>query len=298
MNIAVGTKDGLHRAGNGQAAELSGRDVAQIVVDDAVWWAIIDGQEVWQSADGRRWEQVASLEALIANCLLPTAAGLLIGTSEAHLYSVEGGSVRRLDSFDTAPGRESWFTPWGGPPDVRSISGTPSGAVYANVHVGGVVASADGREGWSPTLEIESDVHQVIYDRASDRILAAAARGLGSSEDGGENWTFETAELHAPYCRAVAISGETVLVTASTGPRTNRATVYRKRLGANGTMEKCTDGLPSWFPTNIDTHCLAASDDSVAFGTSEGNVYLSSDQGLTWEQVADGLPTIRCVVFA
>ena len=297
MNITVGTSDGLLRVGDGQVAELSGRDVAHVIVNDGAWWAIIDGREVWRSADGARWEPVASVEGLTVNCLLATRDGLLAGTSGAHLYRLDGDSLQPIGSFEAAPGRESWFTPWGGPPDVRSIAGSPASAVYVNVHVGGVVASPNGRDDWSPTLEIESDVHQVVYDHDSGRILAAAARGLGSSEDGGENWTFETAGLHAPYCRAVAVSGDIVLVTASTGPRTNRAAAYRKQLGAGGYLEKCTDGLPDWFPTNIDTHCLATSGETAAFGTSEGTVYASSDQGLTWEKVADRLPAVRCVAF-
>ena len=39
--------------------------------------------------------------------------------------------------FDAIPTRSGWTTPWGGPPDTRSIAIGPAG-LFAGVHVGGV----------------------------------------------------------------------------------------------------------------------------------------------------------------
>src|SRR5213593_1928350 len=90
-------------------------------------------------------------------------------------------------SFDAAEGREAWHTPWGAPADVRSISSGADGAVYVNVHVGGVLRSTDGGAGWRPTLDIEHDVHQVLaLPERPGLVLVAAADGFGLSRDGGD----------------------------------------------------------------------------------------------------------------
>ena len=83
-----------------------------------------------------------------AECLLPTQAGVLVGTSEAHLSKLADNGFEPVSSFDHAEGRDAWFTPWGGPPAVRSMSTDPDGAIYANVHVGGVLRSRDGGRSW------------------------------------------------------------------------------------------------------------------------------------------------------
>jgi hypothetical protein len=55
--------------------------------------------------------------------------------------------------------------------------------------------------------------------------------------------------------------------------------------------------LPS-FADNIDTGCLAANEDVVAFGTREGDVYASRDDGTTWEAIARNLPRIHRATLA
>ena len=296
-NIFIGTADGIHRIGDDGSVALAGREVTWLVVDTTGSWAIIDGRELWRSDDDGDWSHVASAEGLRANCGLPVGDELYVGTSEAHMLTLRGGALERVQEFDDAPERESWYTPWGGPPDVRSMSLDPKGTVYANVHVGGVVRSAVGGGSWSPTIDIHSDVHQVLFDADSRLVLAASARGLAVSADAGESWRLDRDGLHASYSRAVAVAGDTVVVSASTGPSTSRAAVYRKPVSNEGPFEQCTSGLPEWFPGNIDTHCLAASDAAVAFGASDGRVFLSRDQGETWSTMAEGLPSIRCVVL-
>jgi hypothetical protein len=224
--------------------------------------------------------------------------GLLVGTAEAHLLRLEEGSMERVEEFDRVEGRDGWYTPWGGPPDTRSIARGVDGTTYANVHVGGIVRSTDWRT-WEPTIEVDADVHQVIAhpDRA-ELVLAASARGLERSEDGGKAWSTHADGLHGHYSRAVAVAGDTLLITSSTGPFTERAAVYRGSLDGDGPFERCADGLPESFPSNIDSHCLAASGGTTVFGTDRGEVYRSEDAGETWERIADGLPPVRCVLIA
>lgn len=46
-----------------------------------------------------------------------------------------------IDSFEQAEGREEWYTPWGGLPDVRSLAVGTAGERYVNVHVSGILRS-------------------------------------------------------------------------------------------------------------------------------------------------------------
>ena len=298
QDILVGTSDGIHELGDKRRVQIAGREVKSLVKGDPGWWAVIDDGEVWRSANGGPWEAVASVEVLRANCVLPVADGPFVGTSEARLFALRGETMEPVRSFDKVSDRDEWHTPWGGPPDVRSMSAGPSGTVYANVHVGGIVRSTDGGMSWDPTIDIHSDVHQVLSDPSSGMVLGATARGLAVSSDGGASWRFDADGLHGAYLRAVAAAGETVLVSASTGPRTDRSAVYRRSLHGTEPFQQCRQGLPDWFADNIDTYCLAAAGSYAAFGTSDGTVYLSSDEGQSWSIVADDLPPVRSVALA
>jgi hypothetical protein len=301
--ILVGTIGGLwHFGPTARLAEeaLTGRTVTALVRDGARTWAITDGRTLCATQDSEEWQVLASIEGPPATCLAPTSAGLFVGMEGAHLLRMVDGHLEPVVSFESVEGRESWYTPWGDPPDVRSIAvdqTVADGAIYVNVHVGGVVYSRDGGRSWAPTLDIENDVHQVLLDpRRPGVVLVAAAVGLGVSHDGDDSWRFVTAGLHGRYLRAVAVSEEAVLVTASTGPRGKRAAVYRKPLDGAAKFERCRRGLPEWFDGNIDTACLGAAGSVAAFGTEDGRVFRSLDGGTSWELFAKGLPAIRCVI--
>jgi hypothetical protein len=93
------------------------------------------------------------------------------------------------------------------------------------------------------------------------------------------------------------VCGDPVLVSASTGPRGGRAAIYRGTLDGPS-FERSQQGLPEWFEDNIDSYWLDAipSGEFAAFGTSDGRLFGSTDQGATWAEVASGLPSIRCVL--
>ena len=296
--VLVATLEGLHRLGNGRDVLLAGHEVTALTKHGSDWWAVVDGASVWRSVDNGEWAQVASVEPLRANCLLPAVGGVFVGMSEAHLHVVRGDDIEPVSPFESVEDREGWHTPWGGPPDVRSLSADGGGSVYANVHVGGIPRSSDGGATWTPTISIDSDVHQVTCDPASGLVLAATARGLAVSADQGETWRFDTEGLHARYMRAVAVAGGTVLASASTGPYTDHAAVYRKPLSDATAFERCSNGLPDSFPSNIDTYCIDASGSDAAFGTSEGSVFISSDAGQSWTLAEEGLPQVSAVALA
>src|SRR5215470_19140294 len=233
--IRIGTRDGLWELDGDRVFAVeafAGKSLTALAADGAREWAIADGRTLWESTD-TRWTQRATVEGHGATCLAATRDGLLVGTEQAHLLRLADGGLVPVESFETTDGRAAWYTPWGDPADVRSISVARDATVYVNVHVGGVVRSRDGGRTWTPTVDIEADVHQVLaHPTRPEIILAAAYEGFGISRDGADTWRFLTDGMHAHYSRAVAVSADIVLVSASTGPRGRRAALYRKPLDA------------------------------------------------------------------
>jgi hypothetical protein len=300
-SILVGTGGGLWQlAGDAVApvAAMAGRAVTALALDGPRIWAVVDGAVLWEGRDGT-WTPRASMEGPPATCVAPTRTGPLIGTEQAHLWRLTDDRLARIDSFETVEGRRAWYTPWGDPADVRSLAPAADGTLHVNVHVGGVARSRDGGASWAPTVDIETDVHQVLaHPTRPDVVLLAAAEGFGLSTDGGDSWQFTAAGLHAHYLRAVAVAGDHVLVSASAGFHGRRSAIYRRSLGGATRFERCRAGLPKWFDDNIDTGCLAAAGPLVVFGTSDGCVFRSHDTGERWEPAVKDLPPVACVVVA
>jgi hypothetical protein len=281
--IVIGTAGGLRDADGSTAYE--GRPVR--VFDHA---AIVGGtQLVWR--DGDSWEEKATARGML--CVADAPGGLLVGTEGAHLLQLSADGLARVETFEQVPGKEEWYTPWGGPPDTRSIAVTDENVLLVNVHVGGIARSGDGGRSWSPTIDVHADVHQVVAVRGRRELaLASAAVGLCRSTDGGTSWTVDDEGLHATYCRAVAVGGSSVYVSASEGPRGRRSAIYRTAL-SGGSLERVTD----WIDGNVDSGCLAARDDTVVYGTVDGTVMRSHDRGDSWSVVEKGLDTVLSVTL-
>ena len=289
MSILIGTEQGL-RALDGGADLLRDRPVTAV----SGQWALVDDRQLVSLESGVE----AKLEGPRAWCVLDLGERVYVGTAEARLFAGPSNTadLAPVESFDRIETRDQWYTPWGAPPDTRSLAAGPDGTLFVNVHVGGVWrGTADDR--WLEVINVDADTHQVVADVEQGAVVAAAAVGFGRSVDGGATWDWATDGLHATYCRAVAIAGDTTLVTASTGPGSRQGAVYRRRLREDGPFERCRAGLPEWFPFNLDTSQLAAAGDEAVLGTADGRVYRSSDAGATWELVADDLPPVRTVTI-
>ncbi|HEV7888505.1 MAG TPA: hypothetical protein VGO92_13175 [Acidimicrobiales bacterium] len=196
------------------------------------------------------------------------------GGPGAHL-EIDGVPVA---AFEEAPTRSRWYTPWGGPPAVRTIAVAPdTGVLYVNVHVGGILRSADEGATWEATLDLDHDVHEVVA-RADGVVLAACGdAGLAVSSDGGDSWSFVEDGLRAGYARAVCVdrSGEWVLLSSSRGPGGQGSAVYRRPL-AGGPFEVVADGLDG----NVDSGMLTPD----RFETEAGTVFTSPDGGAAWRR--------------
>lgn len=296
-SILIGTANGLFRLSNGHAEQILQGPVTWLATGADEFWALLRGNQLWRNA-GTGWGHEFDLDDDSGRCLLIHETGLLIGTAGAHLLRWDAGKLQPLEGFNNAPSREEWFTPWGGPPAVRSLTRDDQGAIYANVHVGGILRSDDGGQSWQSTIDLRADVHQVHFDPSSGLLLAPSGRGLALSADRGLSWLFHEAGLHGSYLRSVAVAGDVVLVGAATGAHATRSALYRRPLEDDVPFQRCDKGLPEWFDDHIDTGCLSAAKQSVVLGTQSGQLFTSHSLGQDWELLVDGLLPVRCVQFA
>jgi hypothetical protein len=248
------------------------------------WWAVGD-RGVWHSGE----LVTPAPPGVIFNCVRPTGDTVWIGADRARLFRLEGGELLEDRAFTDAPGREDWYTPWGGPPDVRSMSIDRNGDLYVNVHVGGIVRY--GGDGPVPTLDIDADVHQVTaHPDRSGVVLAACARGLAQSEN-GHDFRFRTEGLSHLYCRAVAVHDESILLSSSRGPGGGDARVWFGRIGGGG-FAPAMD-LPA-FAGNIDSHCVLAGPDGYFVG-HRNSVWGSNEAAGGWRRLVEEIPDVTCL---
>jgi hypothetical protein len=286
----------------GTDRELTDLDAERRLVEGRVTWlagresdvvVLVDHQRVVRIQPDGTAGVVGQLDTADGQSLVVLPGGEpVVGRRGARLVRRRGDSWEPLRGFDDVPGRRHWENPAGPEPDARSLAVGAWGRLWVNVHVGGLWFSDDVGNTWRQAIEPRADVHEVVAD-SEGRVAAAAAIGFGWSIDGGETWSWTDEGLHGSYSRAVAIDGDTVLVSSSTGPFTRQAAVYRATLGEP--FERCERGLPDWFASNVDSGSLALSGRRAAIGTTEGAVYTSADGGVTWNVAAKGLDPVRAV---
>ncbi|MGC9992268.1 MAG: hypothetical protein ABSD52_07740 [Candidatus Cybelea sp.] len=281
--------------------EFADRAVRGLVADgQGRVLAIVGGHSIYRRSSDGEWTEIAKSEFELS-CCVPIADAVFVGTDDARILRVDpDGTLQFLPDFDTVEGRDKWYAGaivvdgklMGPPLGVRSMAATCDGAVLlVNIHVGGIPRSTDAGLTWRPTIDIESDVHQVCaHPSRPDLVIAAAAKGLCVSRDAGATWTIEDRGLHAPHCSAVAFGRNDIFVSASTDPFGPQGAVYRRPIDGNGPLQPLGGGMPKWIAGKADTDCIATRDSMVAVIDQSGRLYVSHDDGASWSHSPDRLP--------
>jgi hypothetical protein len=293
---ATGDGDGQNGAPEGADAQEDGQEDAQ--EDGAV-------QSVWSLglADGR----------------------LLAGTKPAALFASEddGRTWRHLRALADHPTRPRWM-PGGAGLVLHSIAADPGDPrkLWVGISTAGVFASEDGGESWEPRNrgtrqdfdpggerypEVGQCVHSVVRAAGPEDVLYQQNHcGAYRSDDGGRDWRSIETGLPSSFGFPVAAhpcDPETVWLVPLAGdmaryPAGGRALVWRSRDGGES-WQSFGAGLPErdcYF--TVLRQAMAAAGDTpacVCFGTNTGSVFLSRDEGETWDELARHLPTILSV---
>jgi hypothetical protein len=286
---------------------VTGKDVQQELDNQSVRSLVSDGQGGVlaivgghslnrRSADGR-WTVIAKSESDLS-CCVPLRNQIFVGTDDARVLSLDAdGILQPLRGFESVEGRETWYAGsavvdgkrMGPPLGIRSMTATCDGDVLlANVHVGGIPRSIDAGLTWQPTINVESDVHQVCaHPTRPYLVVAASAEGLCISRDAGATWIIEQRGLHALHCSAVAFGRNDLFVSASVDPFAAQGAVYRRPIDSDCPLEPLGGGMPQWLDGKADTDCIAARDSMIAIIDRSGHLYVSHDDGDSWSSQVD-----------
>jgi photosystem II stability/assembly factor-like uncharacterized protein len=296
---------------NGSQVESSriyeGKDIAHI--EEGIHHRIIarTNGELLVFDEGARRQLSSGVEEPITSLaiLQEDPLDLLLGTEPPHIYRLtdKDSKATRNRSFDALKVRDSWYTPWGGPPAVRSLAFTEDGWVYADIHVGSIMRSSDWGETWEPvTPTLHEDVHQVsTCPAAAERVYATTYRAVYISEDRGRSWQHRADDLGQRYGRAIVIHPEDpdcILATVSDGPLGNNVHGQLYLTGDAGhSWAHVTTGFPPSTRQNINTFHVLYAPEGLAWAAVDTAVYLSQDLGKSWtvfKEVPDPIVMISC----
>ena len=268
-----GTHDAMVSLSNGQA----------------VLSTLSDGTLLFLSGDNEKRiptgieDPIASLLVVRENPLT-----LLIGTDEgAYVYRLIGeeGPAERVIPFDELECRKDWYTPWGGPPAVRTLAKTRDGFCYADVHVGSIMRSPDEGISWEPvTPDLNKDVHQVATCPVDDhQVYASTANGVYISPDRGNSWEHRLQGLPRRYGTGIAVhpaDPDLMIATVQNGPRGGGAWLCRSENGG-ATWTELNDQLTE--PADrIRTGYIAFASDGTAWAVIGKTLYIGEDRATDW----------------
>jgi len=213
---------------------------------------------------------------------------LLIGTDEgAYVYRLVGeeGPAERIAAFDELECRKDWYTPWGGPPAVRTLAKTQDGFCYADIHVGSIMRSPDEGVSWEPvTPDLNKDVHQVTTCPIEDNnVYASTANGVYISPDRGNSWEHRREGLPRRYGTGIAVhptDPDLMIATVQNGPRGGGAWLCRSENGGATWTDLSTQLTAS--ADRIRTGYIAFTSDGTAWAVIGKTLYIGKDRATEW----------------
>ena len=207
-------------------------------------------------------------------------------------------------------------------PGIHSIVVDPrdSNHIYVAVSSAGVIETTDGGLTWegrnrgmlmdylpNPEAEWGHDPHFVTCCTGRpDHLWQQNHCGVFFSDDGAQNWKKVSRPdkgVHFGFpIAADANDGRTAWVVPA------RADSERMALDGGLFVARTKDGGHSWqsfrkgLPQDnaydiVYRHALDAAGDCLCFGSTTGNLYLSEDQGESWQCLGNNLPPIYSVRF-
>lgn len=258
----------------------------------------------------------------------PKEKGVLwCGTAPGGLFRSEdaGRSWKIAESLWHNPARKQWFGGGLDIPGIHSICVDPRDArhVTLGVSCGGVWVTRDGGETWKcqadgmraeymppeqagdPNIQ---DPHRVVSCPANpDVFWAQHHNGIFRSTDDCRIWSELKDVIPSAFGFAVVVHPKEPdtawFVPAQKDekriPVGGRVVVTRTRDGGRS-FEQLTRGLPQQHAYDIVFRHSMDIDETgrvLAFGSTTGSLWVSEDQGDTWQMVAGHLPPVYCVRF-
>lgn len=310
---------------------MSGADQPRLLVGARSWFW---GPSLLSSDDdGATWsepaagaitfppEAGAALERVWTLTPDPRVPGRVWAGAEPHSLwrSDDAGSTFTLNqALWQHPHRVDW-APGAGGPAVHTIVPRPDEGMVIAMSTGGVYRSADSQTGWEPanagiTVVFGPDpypeygqcVHRIAMDAQDPNLLYAQNHGgVFRSTDAGSSWEPITPGLPSDFgfmVLAHPTRGRTAWVIPIDGatmfPPAGRLRLWRTD-DAGDTWHEVGRGLPDDHYASVlrdAAHVIDRDGTAVlAFGTRNGSVYASVDEGESFDEVVTRLPDVLSV---
>lgn len=256
------------------------------------------------------------------------ASTLWAGTTPGGLFrSRDGGdSWMLIESLWNRPERKEWLGGGYDQPGIHSICIDPGDPrrVSVGVSCGGVWATTDDGATWEcraqgmraaymppertydPNIQ---DAHRLVQCRASpDAYWVQHHNGIFRSTDGAASWQEITNVQPSTFGFAAAVhprDADTAWFVPATKDETRipvdgKLVVTRTRDGGK-TFDVLRTGLPQEHAYDlVYRHGLDvdSSGDGLVIGSTTGGLWVSDDQGDSWQNLSTNLPPVYCVRFA
>ncbi len=161
--------------------------------------------------------------------------------------------------------------------------------MYADIHVGSIMRSADGGIIWEPvTPTLHQDVHQVAVSAGGAKgVYANTANGVWISRDRGDNWVYVGDRLGGRYGRAIVVHPKdpaVMLASVSDGPTGDdvHGQLYRTEDGGYNWRQVVEGFVPS-TSGNIDTHHVVFDARGDAWAIVGEQLYQGRFAGRQWK---------------
>ena len=293
------------------------------------------GPAVWKSDDlGRTWSH-SSAGLTYAEGEEPVKSVWYIRQGNGHLYAGvepaglfrsedQGESWSHIDGLQKHPSRSDWM-PGGGGMILHSIVSHPDDEkqLWVAISVAGLFHTRDGGATWEARnkgtrMDYGPDdqrypehgqcVHSIVMAPGNADLLYQQNHcGMYRSDDGGKEWQSIEAGLPSTFGFPSAIhprDPDTLYLVPLNGDVLGRfvpdakAAVWRTKDGGK-TWADLRKGLPqkdvffgvmrqAMATDTLDPHGLY-------FGTNTGALFASADEGESWTQIAEHLPTISSI---
>jgi photosystem II stability/assembly factor-like uncharacterized protein len=251
---------------------------------------------------------------------------LYIGTEPAALFvsDDQGQSFVELKGLSEHPSRATWQGGGKGSKDpfLHSVLIDPRNPneLLVGISCAGIFKSQDAGRSWTahnqgleafflPSSEVEvgHDPHSIKRHPINQDIIWQQNHcGIYRSDDNGDTWQNSSDPAgEASYGFDIAISEKDIdqawVIPAQSDdhriPNNNQLAVYTTN-NAGQSWRALRDGLPQEaafdmvLRDGLDKKGL-----HMAFGTNNGNLYVSRDEGQHWQSITNSLSTIRLVQF-
>lgn len=248
---------------------------------------------------------------------------LYIGTEPGALFQTsDGGETFQLvEGLWNHPSRkDNWM---GGGRDQAGccsivVDPRDSKHLYVSISVGGVYESIDGGITWNgrnkglvaeflpdPHAEYGHDAHCLIAAPSNPDILWQQNHcGVFKSVDGGQTWSNHT-NGKVKFGFPIVIDAQDpntawVIPAVSDDKRMafDGALFVARTEDGGETWQELRNGLPQENSYDVVfRHALDIDGETLVFGTTTGNLFISTDRGETWDTIGNFFPPIYSVRF-